>query len=88
MRRLDDAGHDVLTRGPEGDQVHYDEKGKRVKSKARVEYNGFEKYLYELRVAAGLVDPEVEKLAEDLQKSDDFWGEMPPLEGNEPVTDG
>lgn len=69
--------------------MHYDEKGRRAKgSKARVEYIGFEKYRRELQIEAGQFDPEFEQLVEDLKKSDDFWGEMPPLEGNEPVTDG
>lgn len=88
VAKLRDAEHEVLIRGPEGEQVHYDERGRRTKSKARTEYPGFKRYMRQLEIEAALVDPEVEKLAEDLQKADDFWGETQPLEENEPVPDG
>ena len=87
IEKLDLAQHEVLIRGPEGAQKHWDEKGKRVKSKARVEYTDFEKYRESLRVEAGLVDQELEKLVAEIKRNDAFWGEAPPLSGDEAVVD-
>lgn len=89
--KLDNARHEVMIRGPEGEQTHYDKDGKRVKAgSARTDFKGFEKYTRELEIKAGLVDPEVERLAQELKRADAFWGEAPPIqphEGDETVTD-
>lgn len=90
LERLDDVQHIVLARGPEGDQVHYDEKGRRQTSKARTEYHGYEKYLHQLRAEAGLIDPQLERLVTDLKRAESFWGEGPEkaLDADEAETDG
>lgn len=76
---------EVVARGPEGEQVHYDHKGKRVRSKARVEYHGFNAHLKRLRVEAGLDDPRVSLIVEELRRSDAFWGGVPDLDSALPV---
>lgn len=85
--KLDALEHEVLTRGPEGDQVHYDDKGKRVRTKARVEYLGFQEHRKALLIEAGLLDQRVELVAEELRRSDSFWGTMPALNENDAVVD-
>lgn len=87
LERLVEAQHDVTIRGPEGEQVHFDEKGKRVRSKARVEYKGFQAYMKELQVEAGLLDPRVEIIAEELRRADTFWGPEPTLGDDSVVVD-
>jgi hypothetical protein len=80
MERIEAAQHEVLIRGPEGEQKSWDEKGKLIRAgKARTEYVGYERYLTHLRVEAGDVDPDVEKLAQEIRRNDAFWGEMPAI---------
>lgn len=53
-----------------------DKNGKRVENEFTVDYRGFKAYVRELEVEAGLVDPEVEALAERLRKADQGMAKM------------
>lgn len=73
----------MKTRGPEGEQVVRDEKGKLVKSEMSVDYVGFNEYVQQLLAEAGLIDPEVERLVKEWKRVDEgmakierFFGRM------------
>ncbi|MBA2666053.1 MAG: hypothetical protein H0U69_03340 [Trueperaceae bacterium] len=75
LEQLDLAYLEVDLRGPEGQQVSYDEKGKRVSGKARTDYIGFKKRIERLQVEAGLVDRDLLRIVEEIKRQDRFFGE-------------
>lgn len=75
LTRLEAAIHDVTIRGPEGEQKHYDEKGRlrKPKGRERVEFLDYEKYIRRLKIEAGLIDPELDRLMREKKQIDDFF---------------
>jgi hypothetical protein len=78
LELLEDAQHSVMTRGPEGRRREWDAKGKRIKGGGKVEYQDFAKYIRELEVEAGVVDPELEAIVKRVKASRKFWGTAGP----------
>jgi hypothetical protein len=80
LARLEAAHHEVLIRGPEGEQKSWDEKGKLQRAgRSRTEFIGYQHYLDALKEEAGLLDRRIEKVIEEIRRNDAFWGGMPSL---------
>jgi len=60
----------VQTRGPEGEQDVRDEKGKPVTGGMRVAFVGYRAYVRELLGEAGVIDPELEAIVDELKKQE------------------
>lgn len=46
----------------------------RPKGKERTEFVGFERYMTELKVLAGLADPRLERIKREMKAADAFFG--------------
>jgi hypothetical protein len=71
-----DAYHQTQIRGPEGEQEHFDEKGKRIKSGARVQYRGYKAYLERLLASSQGVPDEVFELMQEMKDLDEKMARM------------
>lgn len=84
MEQLKSVKHEVQVRGPEGEQKHWDEKGKLISGKAKTEFIGYRKYMRELEDEAGLIDAAFEEVVDELKREAVFWGDavmLPPKTG-------
>lgn len=78
---LEAARHDVEVAGPQGEQVYYDEKGRRPKAtKQRTEFIGYRKYLEYLQGEAGYLDPAVERMVRYIRAQRSFFDDGMPEE--------
>lgn len=68
LELLEDINHTIVTRGPEGEQVHLDAKGKTIKGEGTVTFTALLKYEAELRKRAGLPDVIQDKSIEPKSK--------------------
>jgi len=91
LKKLDDAYHQMLIRGPEGEQEVRNEKGNLVKGGNTVSFLGYQAYLRRLMGAAGLIDPEVEEIVEEQKRLDRkftkierFFGMAQQISGKKP----
>lgn len=62
LELLEDVAHRVNTAGAEGEQVHKDKNGRKIRGEGSVQFVGLERYEAELRKRAGLAPaPKVNK---------------------------
>ena len=81
VAKLEDARHDVEVAGPQGEQTHYDDKGRREKpSKRRTEFVGYRRYVEWLQAEAGFIDLGVEKMVKYIKAQRSFFGASEPEE--------